>query len=155
MITITNTINITITIIIAIAIISISLRPNVHTYGHNQWEAGIRFYWKIWIGDLLSPRLDCLLLLRNQRLQLSTPWQWGIMRPCRSGHATDKIQTMISTNIMIRPPYAAHNLPHTKCHMPPAKYCLPNGTCLTSPGGWHLQLNKSLDWACRRVHGSI
>ena len=39
MITITNT--------ITIAIISISLRPNAHTYGHNQWEVGTRFRWNI------------------------------------------------------------------------------------------------------------
>jgi len=45
MITITNTI--AIAIAIAITIISISLRPNAHTYGHNQWEVGTRFHWKI------------------------------------------------------------------------------------------------------------
>jgi len=43
MITITHTI----TIAIATAIISINLRPNAHTYAHNQWKAGSRFRWKI------------------------------------------------------------------------------------------------------------
>ena len=49
MITITNTITIAIAIAIAIAaaIITISPRLNAHTYGHNQWEAGTRFRWKI------------------------------------------------------------------------------------------------------------
>jgi hypothetical protein len=42
MITITNTITIAITIAIAvaIAIISINLRPNAHTYGHNNGKWG-------------------------------------------------------------------------------------------------------------------
>jgi hypothetical protein len=53
MITITNTIASAITnaiaihIAITIAIITISPGPNAHTYGHNQWEAGTRFRWKI------------------------------------------------------------------------------------------------------------
>jgi len=72
-ITITNTIAITIAIAIAIAIISISPRPNAHTSGHNQWEAGTRFRWKICNGDLLSPSSNCLPFLLKLRLQLSTP----------------------------------------------------------------------------------
>jgi len=38
--------NITIAIS-TIAIITISPGPNAHTYGHNRWEAGSRFRWKI------------------------------------------------------------------------------------------------------------
>jgi hypothetical protein len=51
--TITNTIGIgigiafTFAIAFPIAIISISRRPNAHTFGHNQSEAGTRFHWKI------------------------------------------------------------------------------------------------------------
>jgi hypothetical protein len=71
MITITNTI--TSAIVIAIVIIFISLRPNAHTYAHNRWEAGTRFRWKIWVGDLLSPRSNCPPFLQNLKLQLSTP----------------------------------------------------------------------------------
>jgi hypothetical protein len=71
MITITNTI--AIAIAIAIAIITISPRPNAHTYGHNRWEAGSRFRWKISVGDLLSPRSNCLPFLQNLMLQLSKP----------------------------------------------------------------------------------
>jgi len=62
---------------------------------------------------------------------------------------------MTSTNVMIRPPYTAHHLPHTTCHMPSPKYCPLYTTCLTPPGAWCLQLSKSLDRACRRVHVSI
>ena len=49
-------------------------------------------------------------------------------------------------------------MPHTTCHMPPAKHCLPYATRLTPPGAWDLQLmplgawspqlSKSLDGAC-------
>jgi len=49
--TITDTItiaNITITnITITNITIAISCGPNVHSYAHNQWEAGSRFRWKI------------------------------------------------------------------------------------------------------------
>jgi hypothetical protein len=60
--------------IITIAFITISPGPKVHTYTHNQWEASSRFRWKISVGDLLSPRSNCLPFLRNLSLQLSTPW---------------------------------------------------------------------------------
>jgi len=154
-ITIAITIIITIAITIAIAIISISLRLNAHTYGHNQWEVGTRFRCKIWICHLLSPSLNCLPFLRNRRLRLSTPWPWGIVRSPLSGRTTDKVQTMTSTVMMIRPPYAARHLQHTTCHMPPTKHCPPYATCLTLPAAWFRQLSKSLDRACRRVHVSI
>jgi hypothetical protein len=81
-ITITNTIAIAIAIAITIsiiimaitiAILTISLGPNVHTYAHNRWEAGSRFHRKIRVGDLLSPRSNCLPFLQYLRLQLSTP----------------------------------------------------------------------------------
>jgi len=70
MITITDTITIA---IITIVIITISPGPNTHTYIHNRWEEGSRFRWKIRVGDLLSPRSNCLPFLQNLRLQLSTP----------------------------------------------------------------------------------
>ena len=39
------------------------------------------------------------------------------MRSCRGGHATDKVQTMMPTDVMIlatirRPPPATHHMPH-------------------------------------------
>ena len=71
MITITDTITIA---VITIAIITISPGPNAHTYTHNPWEASSRFHWKIRVGDLLSPRSNCLPFLQNLGLQLSTPW---------------------------------------------------------------------------------
>jgi hypothetical protein len=71
MITITDTITIA---IITIAIITISPGSNAHTYAHNPWEASSRFRWKILVGDLLSPRSNCLPFLQTLRLQLSTPW---------------------------------------------------------------------------------
>jgi hypothetical protein len=70
MITITDTITMA---IVAIAIITISPGPHAHPYVHNRWEAGSRFRWKIGVGDLLSPRSNCLHFRQNLRLQLSTP----------------------------------------------------------------------------------
>ena len=167
MISITNTIAsaIAFALAIAIAIISISPRPNERTYGHNQLGAGTRFRWNISIGDLLSPSSNCLPLLRNLMLRLSTPQQRGIVGSCQGGRAEDKVQTMISTDVMIQPSYAAHHVPHTTCHMPPTNHCPTYATCLmppgawclqlTPPGAWLLQLSKSLDRACRIVHVSI
>ena len=164
---ITITITIAIAIAIAIAIISISPRPNVHTHALNQLEGGTRFRWKIWVGDLLSPRSNCLPFLCNLRLQLSISWPWGIVRSCHSGCAKDKVQTMISTNVMIsatihRPPSAAQ---HTTRHIPPTKHYPPYSTSLTPhgtrrlqltpSGAWCLQLSKPLDRTCRSVHVSI
>jgi len=82
MITTTNTITIA---IITIAIIIISPGQNTHTYPHNRWEAGTRFRRKVWVGDLLSPRSNCLPFLQNLRLPLSTPWPWDIMQYRRGG----------------------------------------------------------------------
>jgi hypothetical protein len=82
MITITITItiaNITIVNItianIAIAFITIAISPgpNGHTYTQNRWSARSRSRWKICVGDLLSPRSNCLPFLQHLRLQLSTP----------------------------------------------------------------------------------
>ena len=120
-------------LIIAITI-AIIPRPNVHTYAHNRWEAGSRLCWKIWVGDLLSPRSNYLPFLQNRRLQLSTPWPWGIMRSRPGGCAKDKVQTMISTDIKIS----------AGRHPPPATRHIP-------PGALRLQLNKSLDRACRSI----
>jgi len=62
---------------------------------------------------------------------------------------------MISTDVMIRPRYTAHHLQHTACHILSTKHCPTYATCFTPPGAWLLPLKKSLDRACRRVHGSI
>jgi len=115
---ITITITNTIAIDIAIAIISISPRLNAHTYTHNWWEAGTRFRWKIWVGDLLSLRSKYLPFLQNLWLQLSTPWLWGIVRFGRGGHAKDKVQTMMSTDVMSSA--TIRSLPPATCHLPPA-----------------------------------
>ena len=116
MITITNTNSITITIAVTIAIVTISIipRPNAHTYSHNRWEVGTRFHWKIGVGDLHSATSYGLPFLRNRRLQLPTPWPWGILRPWYEGHAEDQVETMISTNVMISA---------TICHPPAAHRC--------------------------------
>jgi hypothetical protein len=45
---------------------------------------------------------------------LSAPWSWGIMRFLLGGHTKDKIQTMISTDVMIS---AAHYPLPATCHM--------------------------------------
>jgi len=101
---------------------------NEHTYTHNQWEASNRFYWKVWVGDLLSPRCSCLPFLQNPRLQLSTPWPTGMVRSHHSGHTKIKVQTMILTNVMILvtatclPPLASHLLPPAS-HLPVPSSC--------------------------------
>ena len=61
------------------------------------------------------------------------------MRSRHGGHAEDKVQTMISTDVMILA---------TIRHSPPATHHPP-------PGAWHLQLSKFLDRAPRSIHGSI
>jgi hypothetical protein len=68
MITITDTITIA---IITIAIITISPGPNAHTYAQNPWKADSIFRLKICVGDLLSPRSNCLPFLQNVRRQFS------------------------------------------------------------------------------------
>jgi len=146
--------------IITMAIITISPGPNAHTYAQNLWEAGSWFHRKIWVGDLLSPRSNCLPFLQYLRLQLSTPWPWGIVRSCRGGRAKDKVQTTISTDVMIlanirRLPPATRHTPHATRRPPPAKHCPSYATSLTPPGAWRLPLCKSLDRACRNIHGSI
>jgi len=143
---ITITITNTIAIAIAIAIISISPRLNAHTYAQNWWEAGTRFRWKIWVGDLLTPRSNCPPFLQNLRLQLSTPWPWGLVRSGHGGYAKDKVQTMISTDVMISA---------TTCRQSPTTGHQPPATSLTPPGAWRVQLSKSLDRAHRSIHGSI
>ena len=45
-------------------------------------------------------------------------------------------------------------MPHTTLLMPPAKHCPPYATCLTPPSPWVLQLSKSLECACRKIHGN-
>jgi len=109
----------TITVAIPNAIFPVSPGPNAHTYAYNRWEAGTRFRWKIWVSDLLSPRSNCLPFLRNLRLQLSTPSVSGILRSCRGGHAKDKVQTLILTDVMI---LAA--IPH----LPHGSWCLASAT---------------------------
>jgi len=153
MITIANTITIAIAIAVAIAIFPVSPGPNAGSYTYKRWEVETRFCMKIWVGDLLSPRSNCLPFLRNLRLQWSTPWVWGILRSYRGGRAKDKVQTMILADVMISA--NTRRLPSATCHMPPAKHCPPYATCLTPPGAWLLQLRRSLDRAFRSVHGSI
>jgi len=51
------------------------------------------------------------------------------------------------------PPPATWHTPPTKHCSPPTKHCSPHATCLTPPGAWRLQLNKSLDRACRSIFG--
>ena len=145
MITITNTITIA---IITIAIISIAIvtiptispGPNVHTYTLNPWKAGSIFPWTIWVGNLPSPRSNGLPFLQYLMLQLSTPWPWGIQRSRHSGHAEDKVQTIILTDV-ISSATPTHHVPPSTCHLPPS--------------AWLLQLSKCLDWGWRRVHWSI
>jgi hypothetical protein len=72
--------------IITISIITISPSQNAHTHTHNPWEESSRFHWKIWVGDLLSLRSNCLPFLQNLRLQLLTSWSCGIMRFHLAGH---------------------------------------------------------------------
>jgi hypothetical protein len=55
------------------------------------------------------------------------------VRSRHGGCAKDKVQTIISTDVMISVPTTRH---------PP-------------PGAWLLLLSKSLDLACRSVHGGI
>jgi len=125
---------------ITIAVITISQGPNAHTYAHNQWEAGNRFRWKIWVRDLLSPRSNCLPFLQNLRLQLSTPWLWVIEISRRSGRTKNTAQTKIWTDLMISA---------TATRLPLSISCHP------LPGAYRLQLSKSLDRATRSIHGSI
>jgi len=40
---------------------------------------------------------------------------------------------------------ARHPLPATYLVPHATEHCSPHATCLTPPGAWHLQLNKSLD----------
>jgi hypothetical protein len=60
---------------------------------------------------------------------------------------------MISTDVIISA--NIRHLPPATHHMPPTKHCLPYATSLTPLGAWRLQLRKSLDPACRNIHGSI
>ena len=68
------------------------------------------------------------------------------MRSDRGGHAKDKVQTMISTDVMIS---------STICRKSPTTGHPPPATSLTPPGAWRVQLSKSLDRAHRSIHGSI
>jgi len=175
MITIANTITIAITI--DIAIFPISPGPNEHTSAQNQWEAGARFRWIIWVGDLLSPRSKCLPFLQNLRRQLSTPWGWGILRSCRGGCANDNVQTMISTSVIISaticcPPSATHHMPHgasqtfpTIPHLPYTSSCLASATQEVSGSSmqedtwehivkWDCECLPSWECTCERL-GSV
>jgi len=123
--------------------------PKAHAYTHNLWEASSGFCYKIQVGDLLSPRSNCLPFLQNIGLQLSTPWSWDIVRFNLGGRAKNEFQTMILTDVMIWA--ARHPLP-AACQMPHATpHCQPHSTRLTPPGARRLQLNKSLDRACRSI----
>jgi len=164
MITITDAITIAIiTIAITIAIITISPGPSVPTYADNPWEASSRFHWKILVGDLLSPRFNCLPFLQNLGLQLSTPCLWGIVRFRLGGRAKDKVQTMISTDLMIsatvhRPSSVTHHMPHATCqtlctirHPPHASLCLASSTQQVSGSSMQQRTSEHIDkwdWEC-------
>ena len=106
--------------------------PNAHAYTYNRWEMRSWFRWEIWVGDLLSPRSNCLPLLQNLRLQVSTPWLWGIVRFRYGGRAKDMIQTMILTDVMIsaaHPPLPAIcQMTHTTNPALLATRCLPHAS---------------------------
>jgi len=134
---------IAVTVTVTRTIITISPGPNAHTYAQNRRETGCRFRCENWVGDLLSPRSKCLTFLQNLRLQLSTQWPWGDVRSCHGGRAKDKVQTTISTDVIISANirrllsatatrytlHAACHPPNTACQMPPAS-CLPvPGVC--------------------------
>ena len=106
---------------------------------------GSGFRWRIWARDLLSPRSNCLHFLWNLRLQVSTPWPWGIVRSHLGGRAKDMVQTTISTDVMISATIRRLPSATRECRMPPAKHCPSYATSLTTPGPWRLQLSKSLD----------
>jgi len=137
---ITITITNTITRAIARAIIPISPRPNVHSYSHNQGEEGSKFRREILVGDLLSPSSNSLIFLRNAGLPLSTPWPWGIVRSCHCGRAKDNVRTMISMADMIRPRYAARNLPHTNA------ICRPPNTVHHTPPASRIRVHDDRNW---------
>ena len=61
---------------------------------------------------------------------------------------------MISANIRRLPSGTCHT-PHATRRPPPAEHCPSYATSLSPPGAWRLQLSKSLDRACRSIHGSI
>jgi len=133
MVTITDTIAIAIiTIAIVTIAITISPTPNAHTYTHNRREAGTRLCWKIWVRDLLSPRSNWLPFLQSIRLELSTPWPWGIVRCRHGGRAIDMVQTMISTNIIISATAICFPPPATRHPVPGA--CNSAGLWIEHPG---------------------
>jgi len=135
---------------ITITIITISPRPNVDTAANNLWEAGSRLRWKIWVRDLHSPRSNYLSVLQKLRLQLSTPWAWGILKSCLGGHAKDMFQIIKWTDIKI---LATRHPVHATCHTPAFYRYPPYATCVTPPSAQCLQLNISLDAPCRSILG--
>jgi len=121
MITITNTItNIT------IAIITISPGPNVHTDAPQSIGSGQQIPLENVSRRSVLPRSNCLPFLQNLRLQLSTPLPRGIVRSRCGGRAKDKVQTTISTDVMISATIR-HPLPATR-HLPHASRCLAPAT---------------------------
>jgi len=94
---------------------------------------------KNWVTDLHSPRSHCLPSLQGRMLQLSTPWQWDIVRSCHSGRAEGMVQTMILTDVMILatihcPPPATHHLPHAPCRPPNTARLTPSASLFLVPG---------------------
>ena len=154
MTTITNTISIAVITIAIIAIITIAIfiispRPNTHTFAHNLWETGSRFRWKIWVGDLFSPRSNCVPFLQNPRLQLSTPWPWGIVRSGPSGSAEAKVQTMISTDARISATICCPPPLPTACHLPPCSRCSVHATQHVS------EISRRGVWYSRQLAASL
>ena len=152
---ITITISNTNTISIAIAIITISPGPNAHPFTNNGWEAGSRLCWKIWVGDLLSPRFDCLPFLHYlwycncQHHDQEASWDHVVVA------LKIRLRLWYWQTLWFWPPYTARHPPPATCHAPITarpNHCPPHATCLTLPCAWRLQLTKPLDRACPGVY---
>jgi len=161
-----GTITISITITIAIATTQHHHQHHHHHHHHRRTECvhirtKLTGYWLRISLRKLSRRSNCLPFLQYQRLQISTPWPWGIVRSYCGGRAKDKVQTILSTDVMISanihrlPPATRHTPNAIRLPPPYAKHCPPYATSLTPPGAWHLPLSKPLHRACRSIHGSI
>jgi len=113
--------------IITMAIITIGPGPDAHTYAPIRWVDGRWFCRNIWVGDLLSPRSNCLPILKDVRLQLTTVWPWGIVRSHHAGYAKNNIPRMISTDVIISAT-ATYLLPPTYRGLAPATYISNNSS---------------------------
>jgi len=122
----------TVTITITITKMNVSPGPSVDTYAEHWYHAGWRLHCEHWVADLLFLSFACLSFLQNLRLQFSTPWPWGIMRSCCNSSTEDKVQTTISTDVMILANTLC--LLHATPHLLYAGHHPPYITSLTPPG---------------------